>query len=103
MQVITDFDYTLSKTHANGKPCFPAADIIRQSPFMSDEFKARARQRYDKLLPIELDPSLTIEEKTPSVIKSFQEGFADLVDTGKLTKERLAEMIENADDKFQLR
>lgn len=78
-------------------------DIIRQSPLMSNEFKARARERFNKLLPVELDPSLTIEQKIPAVIASFQESFADLVSTKKLSRKNLAQLIANADENFQLR
>jgi len=72
---------------------------------MSDEFRARARNRYDRLLPVELDPRLTVEEKMPTVIASFQEGFADLVSTKILNRTMLAKMIANAEAtcNFQLR
>lgn len=80
-------------------------DIIRQSPLMSDEFKARARLRYDKLLPVEIDTGLTIEEKIPTVIASFKEAFDDLVESRKINKTSLAQMITNAGDScsFELR
>lgn len=70
---------------------------------MSDEFKARSRVRFDKLLPVELDPTLSIEQKTPTVIASFLEGFADIVDSKVVSRKILAQMIDNADDSFQLR
>lgn len=79
------------------------ADIIRLSPLMSDEFKARARERFDKLLPVELDATLTIEQKIPTVIASFNEGFEDIVSSRVVSRKILAEMIANADDSFQLR
>lgn len=70
---------------------------------MSDQFKARSRERFDKLLPVELDTSLTIEQKIPTVIESFQDGFADIVNSKIVSKKILAEMITNADDNFQFR
>lgn len=81
----------------------PYVDIIRLSPLMSDEFKARSRRRFDKLLPVEVDPSLTIEQKIPTVIASFQEGFADIVDSKVVNRKILTQMIADADDSFQLR
>lgn len=103
LQVITDFDYTLSKHHTKDKTLTPAADIIRMSSHMSDEFRMRSRQRFDKLLPIELDASLTIEQKIPAVIASFEEGFADIVDSKVVNRKVLAQMISEAGDDFQLR
>lgn len=70
---------------------------------MSVEFKARCRERFDKLLPVELDATLTVEQKIPTVIASFQEGFADIVDSKVVTRRILAQMIADADDNFQLR
>lgn len=70
---------------------------------MSDEFRARARVRFDKLLPVELDPTLTIEQKIPTVIESFQEAFSDLVNTKMLSRSSLAKIIADADESFQLR
>lgn len=70
---------------------------------MSDEFRIRSRQRFDKLLPVELDTSLTIEQKIPTVIASFKEGFADIVDSKVVNRTVLAEMISEASDDFQLR
>lgn len=83
--------------------CIACADIIRLSPLMSDEFRMRSRQRFDKLLPVELDASLTIEQKIPTVIASFEEGFADIVDSKVVNRKTLAQMINEARNDFQLR
>lgn len=72
---------------------------------MSEEFKARARVRFNHLLLIELNPLLSIEEKTPHVIASFQEAFADIISSKVVTKTSLADMISNVEknSSFQLR
>lgn len=70
---------------------------------MSHEFKARCRERFDKLLPVELDATLTVEQKIPTVIASFHEGFADIVNSKVVTRRIMAQMIANVDDSFQFR
>lgn len=65
IQVITDFDATLTKFHVNGKRCDSSYGIIANSPLVPAKLKQEAKELFEKYYPIEINVELTAEEKTP--------------------------------------
>jgi len=65
LQVITDFDFTLTRFHKDGKRCESCHGILDNSNLMSDAFREASAILFKKYYPIEIDHSLTVEEKIP--------------------------------------
>lgn len=92
LQVITDFDMTLSKFAVNGKRC-PTChselrmggfrswgpgfysrpdlgpDIIDNCKLVTEECRQKLLQLKNKYYPIEIDPQLSMEEKFPFMVE----------------------------------
>nr|ACO10818.1 Cytosolic 5-nucleotidase III-like protein A [Caligus rogercresseyi] len=72
LQVITDFDYTFSKYHdGNGKRLVSSWGILEKSPVFPDSFREKCLALFNKYHPYEVDPSLTVEEKTPFIAEWY--------------------------------
>lgn len=72
-EIMTDYDMTLTRyfyLHPNSKGVDPEdkADTsfkaLSMSQYLSEEAKERNRQLYDKFHPIEINPALTLQEKS---------------------------------------
>ncbi|KAH9523261.1 Cytosolic 5'-nucleotidase 3A [Bulinus truncatus] len=100
LQVVADFDRTLSKYSEHGQLCSTTHSVLEESPVMPDYFKTEATKLKDKYLPIEFDPNLTIEEKIPKMIEWWTKGHELLVSC-KLSKEALTHIV--ADSRARLR
>uniref|UniRef100_A0A803SSV6 5'-nucleotidase n=1 Tax=Anolis carolinensis TaxID=28377 RepID=A0A803SSV6_ANOCA len=92
LQIITDFDMTLSRFSHNGKRCPTCHNIIDNCKLITDESRKKLYQLKEIYYAIEIDPSLTIEEKYPYMVE--WEGYEQFFD--KLHKHNIPVFIFSA-------
>ncbi|KAK5616917.1 5'-nucleotidase, cytosolic III [Crenichthys baileyi] len=96
LQVISDFDMTLTRFSYNGKRCPTCHNILDNSKAISSE----CRQKLDHLLeiyyPIEIDTSRSVEEKLPLMVEWWTKAH-DLLVEQKIKKDELAEAVRESD------
>ncbi|KAK9508528.1 hypothetical protein O3M35_006067 [Rhynocoris fuscipes] len=65
LQIITDFDRTISKHHHNGDLTKSSYCVFETIPTLPKEFTEGATALYNRFRKIEDNPNMTIEEKIP--------------------------------------
>ncbi|XP_075941105.1 cytosolic 5'-nucleotidase 3-like [Anarhichas minor] len=96
LQIITDFDMTLSKFAVNGKHCPKCHNIIDNCKLVTEECRTKLLHLKNKSYPIEVDPHLTIEEKCPFMVEWYFKSHTLLVEQ-RLEKDKLAEVVRESD------
>ncbi|KAM6913412.1 cytosolic 5'-nucleotidase 3-like [Lycodopsis pacificus] len=96
LQIITDFDMTLSKFAVNGKHCPTCHNIIDNCKLVTEGCRTKLLQLKNKYYPIEVDPHLTIEEKYPFMVEWYFKSHTLLVEQ-RLEKDKLAEVVRESD------
>lgn len=69
LQIITNFDMTLSRFSYKGKRCLTCHNIIGNCKQVRDGCLKKLLQLNEKYYVIELDPVFIIEEKYPFVVE----------------------------------
>ncbi|CAG7820792.1 unnamed protein product [Allacma fusca] len=95
LQMITDFDMTLTRFHQDGEKCDTCHGILHSSSLMSEEFKKRSQDLFNKYYPIEIDHTMTVEEKIPYMLKWYEESHETLT-TFPFEKKHLTEMVKTS-------
>jgi len=72
LQVVSDFDRTLTKAVVNGKEGASTYGVIEHSGLLSPEYHKKIREYFNQFYPIEIDPHMPIEEKTPHMIEWYR-------------------------------
>ncbi|XP_078143543.1 cytosolic 5'-nucleotidase 3 isoform X2 [Centroberyx gerrardi] len=91
LQVITDFDMTLSKFAVNGKRCPTCHNIIDNCSLVTEDCRQKLLQLKNKYYPIEIDPHLTMEEKYPFMVEWYFKSHTLLVEQ-RIQRDKLAEV-----------
>ncbi|XP_021962943.1 cytosolic 5'-nucleotidase 3 [Folsomia candida] len=79
LQVITDFDATLTRYHLDGNKCDSSYGIIATSPLVSSDYRDKAMELYKKYYPIEVTPTMTIQEKIPHMIEWYEKSHEYMI------------------------
>ncbi|XP_064421401.1 7-methylguanosine phosphate-specific 5'-nucleotidase isoform X2 [Latimeria chalumnae] len=96
LQVISDFDMTLTRFACNGKRCPTSHNIIDTSFLISDECKKKLKELLNTYYPIEIDPSRTVAEKYPLMVEWWTKAHELLIEQ-KIQKEQLAQAVKESD------
>uniref|UniRef100_A0A4W6DJM7 5'-nucleotidase n=1 Tax=Lates calcarifer TaxID=8187 RepID=A0A4W6DJM7_LATCA len=96
LQIITDFDMTLSKFAINGKRCPTCHNIIDNCKLVTEECRQKLLQLKNKYYPIEIDPNLTMEEKYPFMVEWYFKSHTLLVEQ-RIEKDKLPEVVRESD------
>lgn len=96
LQIITDFDMTLSRFSYRGKRCPTCHNVIDNCKHVSDECREKLLELKEKYYAIEIDPGLTIEEKFPYMVEWYTQSHRLLVEQA-LLKADLKEIVEESD------
>jgi len=96
LQIITDFDMTLSRFSYEGKRCPTCHYVIDNSKLVTDECRKKLLQLKEKYYAIEIDPVLTIEEKYPYMVEWYTKSHGLLVEQA-LPKAKLKEIVAESD------
>ncbi|GFR88307.1 5'-nucleotidase [Elysia marginata] len=95
LQVVADFDRSLSKYSENGKPCSTTYSVLHQSKHIPEFYRTECRKLLEIYLPIEFDHSKTIEEKTPTMIEWWSKSHA-LLTSCHLTRQDLVPIVADS-------
>lgn len=70
LQVVTDFDYTLTKQKMiNGEKVLTSFGMFNKCKSLPRSYIDESRRLFDKYRPIEVDPNIPLEEKVPAMIE----------------------------------
>jgi len=92
--VISDFDRTLTKEFVNGKRIPSIISILREERHLTKDYPEKAQTLFDKYHPIEIDPSISLEEKKRLMHEWWSSHF-DLLIKSKLNKKDLEKAINS--------
>nr|XP_034177925.1 7-methylguanosine phosphate-specific 5'-nucleotidase [Osmia lignaria] len=67
LQVVTDFDLTLTKQHVNGKKVLSSFGIFSKCKQLPETYRRESNRLYKKYRPIEIDPTLPVEIKAEAM------------------------------------
>lgn len=95
LQIITDFDLTMTKFWVNGKRGMSCHGVIEHSTVLGAEFSNRTHQLFEKYYPIEINPEISKEEKTPMMIEWWSSAHDLMMEYG-LKKHHIKEMFVGA-------
>uniref|UniRef100_A0A8C7VGM7 5'-nucleotidase n=1 Tax=Oncorhynchus mykiss TaxID=8022 RepID=A0A8C7VGM7_ONCMY len=96
LQVITDFDMTLSRFAVNGKRCPTCHNIIDNCKLVTEDCRMKLLELKNTYYPIEIDPHLTMEEKYPFMVEWYFKSHTLLVEQ-RLQKDKLSEVVRDSD------
>uniref|UniRef100_A0A1B6MFL6 5'-nucleotidase n=1 Tax=Graphocephala atropunctata TaxID=36148 RepID=A0A1B6MFL6_9HEMI len=69
LQVIFDFDRTLTKHHENGVVALSSYELLETMPTIPEGWSECSRASVAKYRPVETDPKLSMEEKIPIMLE----------------------------------
>lgn len=95
LQVVSDFDRTLTMVEYKGKPCLTSNSLFEKSRFIPVEMREEFDKLRDYYMKLEHDPKLTREQKIPYMIEWWKKSFSLVVESG-VTKEELNEIVQNS-------
>lgn len=96
LQLITDFDMTLSRFSHNGKRCPSCHNVIDNCKYISDECRKKLYELKEKYYAIEIDPELTNKEKYPFMVEWYTKSHTLLIEQ-RLNRNKLEEVVKNSD------
>uniref|UniRef100_A0A669CIM5 5'-nucleotidase n=1 Tax=Oreochromis niloticus TaxID=8128 RepID=A0A669CIM5_ORENI len=100
LQVISDFDMTLTRFEYNGKRCPTCHNILERSDAISSDCKKKLQELLDKYYPIEIDSTLSVEEKLPLMVEWWTKAHELLVNQ-KIKKAGLAKAVKDSEAKLR--
>ncbi|XP_056263019.1 cytosolic 5'-nucleotidase 3-like [Pseudoliparis swirei] len=92
LQVISDFDMTLTRFAHNGKRCPTCHNILDDSKLISNDCKVELKKLLSTYYPIEIDSSRSIEEKLPLMVEWWTKAHGLLVQQ-EIRKDLLAIVV----------
>ncbi|XP_055512898.1 cytosolic 5'-nucleotidase 3-like isoform X2 [Leucoraja erinacea] len=95
LQIVTDFDMTLTRFAHNGKRIPTCHTIIDNNKLISDECSKKLKDLVNIYYPIEIDASRSIEEKLPLMIEWWTQTHGLLVQQ-RIRKDKLAEIVQES-------
>ncbi|XP_054565751.1 7-methylguanosine phosphate-specific 5'-nucleotidase isoform X3 [Eptesicus fuscus] len=95
LQVISDFDRTLSRFAYNGKPCPSSYNILDDSKIISEECREKLKALLHQYYPIEIDPHRTAKEKSPHMVEWWTKAH-DLLCQQKIQKSQIAQVVRES-------
>lgn len=96
LQVISDFDHTITRIHYQQKPCSSTYSILDSSPYIPEECRKKAKDLHSKYYPIEIDPTISIEDKIPKMVEWYTQAH-QVVGTSGVKKSDFTKMVKSSD------
>ncbi|XP_037332909.1 cytosolic 5'-nucleotidase 3-like [Pungitius pungitius] len=100
VQVISDFDMTLTRFAYNGKRCPTCHNILDNSRLISNDCKEELKELLDTYYPIEIDCSRPVEEKLPLMVEWWTKAHEILVQQ-EIKKDQLAIAVRESEAKLR--
>jgi len=82
LQFIVDFDYTLSRAHKDGEPVDCSWGVLENYKELPSDYHEKVKMVKDKYYPVEIDTSISLEEKIPLMIQWYKEANGLLAESG---------------------
>ena len=82
LHILADFDRTLTYGSQNGMKTTTIVSLLRDGKHLREDYAKRAHQLYDIYNPIEIDSSLSIEEKKPLMTEWWNKHFELMIECG---------------------
>ncbi len=108
LQVITDFDRTLTTNFHNGRKTASLISALRESKILSADYNLKAQALYDYYHPLEDDPSLDLVAKKSLMTEWWRRHFDLLIASGlkrsdifQVVDKNLSCLRDGADDFLQ--
>lgn len=105
LQVISDFDMTLTRFAFKGKRCPTCHNILDNSNLISDDCKKKLKELLNTYYPIEIDSSRSVDEKLPLMVEWWTKAHELLVEQ-KIRKELVSVAVRESEamlrDGYQL-
>lgn len=95
LQVITDFDMTITRFACNGEKCPTSYNIIDTSKIISDDCKKKLKELFNFYYPLEVDPYRTVEEKFGLMLDWWNKAH-DLLVEQKIKKEQIPQAVKES-------
>jgi 5'-nucleotidase len=100
LHLVADFDRTLTKAKIRGDKYASVFGQIRNSDYLGQDYKIKADQLFNKYRPIEIDPNLTVQQKSEHMHQWWIEHF-DLAQKSGLTQQILTKVIDESNIQFR--
>jgi len=100
LQVIVDFDYTLTRAHKNGVGVECSWGVLENYKELPSSYHAKVTAAKEKYYPIELDMSISKEEKVPFMIEWYKEANRCLAESG-VQQSWIPKMVEQSNCEFR--
>ncbi|MBI4708773.1 MAG: hypothetical protein HY764_01050 [Candidatus Portnoybacteria bacterium] len=94
LHVLSDFDRTLTKAFVDGKSTPSLISVLRDGNYLTSDYAQKAQALYEKYNPIDINPSIPIEEKKKAMEEWWMTHFDLLIKSG-LTKKDLESVVES--------
>ncbi|XP_054252829.1 kelch-like protein 11 isoform X2 [Indicator indicator] len=95
LQVISDFDMTLSRFLCNGRRCPTSHGILDSSRVISEDGKQKLKELLHHYYPIEIDPNRTLEEKQPLMVEWWTRAH-ELLSQQKIQRDDIAQIVRES-------
>ncbi|KAL7869900.1 hypothetical protein AOLI_G00138880 [Acnodon oligacanthus] len=95
LQVISDFDMTLTRFAYNGKRCPTSHGTLENSSLISEDCKAKLLNLLSHYYPIEIDSSLSVEEKERKMVEWWTQAH-DLLVEEQIKKDQLSKAVRES-------
>ncbi|XP_008328181.1 cytosolic 5'-nucleotidase 3 [Cynoglossus semilaevis] len=100
LQVISDFDMTLTRFEYNGKRCPTCHNILDESQLISEDGKEELKELLNTYYPIEIDSSQSIEDKLPLMVEWWTKAHELLIQQ-KIRKDGIATAVGESEAKLR--
>uniref|UniRef100_A0A5F9CJW3 5'-nucleotidase n=3 Tax=Oryctolagus cuniculus TaxID=9986 RepID=A0A5F9CJW3_RABIT len=95
LQVISDFDMTLSRFSYNGKRCPSSYNILDNSKIISEECQKELTALFHHYYPIEIDPHRTVKDKFPHMVEWWTKAH-NLLCQQRIRKCQIAQVVRES-------
>jgi len=100
LQLIVDFDNTLTRHHKNGTLTDCSWAVMENSPLLPKDYNDKTNALRAKYLPIETDPNLTIDDKIPHMVEWYTQANKLLQETD-INKKMFGEFVKTSNVEFR--
>lgn len=100
LQVISDFDMTLTRFAYNGKRCPTCHNILDNSLLINDECRQKLKDLLNTYYPIEIDSSRPVAEKLPLMVEWWTKAHELLIEQ-RIRKDDLAKAVQDSEAKLR--
>ncbi|XP_030077186.1 7-methylguanosine phosphate-specific 5'-nucleotidase isoform X1 [Microcaecilia unicolor] len=100
LQVISDFDMTLSRFKCDGRRCPTSYNIIENSHLVSETCRNKLQELFNTYCPLEKDTKKTTEEKYSLMVKWWSDAH-DLLIQQKVPKQEIAGAVKESGAKLR--